>query len=1185
MPLSLVLTLNDLPDSLIEQFAAGDGLLWTGAGVSRRQPVRQEDGRTVWAGVPVAAALEAHLRAWTPHPHPGEAGFEELATIYAQRPGRSRLNRLLRAAYFTGARLAPSFYDRIARLSAYVRVFVTTNYDPFLERALVARRPAVVVVEQGLERVSNRQPAVYKVHGDAQYPETCVITTPDYDRWERDATQLRDTLSTLFVAHTVVALGYRAQDGNFRRLLGAVNARTRARSGEPRALYVVTPDAAIEDFAAYDVPEHEVVLIRATGEDFLDWLLTRLAECQRTADADALSLLIDAPAVRAARDNASGLRPETDPGFAHQTDPPDEAWSAYANALLTLADALQTARRPEEAIRVRADASRALRVAGANARADSVVRDAYVTALVNRRDARLADDLRLHYARAAGGEQMVRMSEDAEVAYYAALAETLTGVPGAPPVFLEYLGKNAPSTQLAEASPEAVPPRGNVIETSAPPSLTRADIASARVNSASQEVDPAPFRAARVRAEYAVTQLAFQEAASAFEEARNYACTAEERAECLVRAALFRGLSHGSSETGTRSDARARLQALAVPDAVESLRLRAEAWLAALDADFTLAVETFSVVGRRAMGLLDAVGAANAYRSAEWALLQQPELLVIQDGPGTLAYRLESSAARQPDAPRVSAHELLEEAERCLRGSKTREAWLTALAAQRLAYDDVDPGNVHRARIVLANVWEQTLKAGGDVLRDDFSIHSALYYCARVHAELDNTERARRVEVLSRALTVYANPAKRSAAIRDIGAQATSRAERASALMLLSDLAPVLNAQDIEETAIPILRDGIADGWGASTRTNCARAACALLGNIVDRLPLKSAATIRDDLAQLEVRTPWAYRDDLYLALAQVTDRSEFAADGGAALAQQLIETLETIRATAGSATRIRSTLTIALAATMLRASAAVATQIDTEIQREAAAANWDGIAVLAGRNAPLPQRLLDEYLSGITTRMRHLTQAGSRVSFGFGPSDDPRLTQRAGRDASDKMRYAAIDGVIALLGEDRQREVVRAPWVGCAVRLAWGTSERRRDVVAALLRLATGVFAPSGIEASVGDHPLSSFRVTGFDVGALQGNALSGLGAVWSYVDEEMHPDMRAALEAALDHPDPIVRTGAAHGLQSTLTAALEWETELTPYTAGWQVEGLIRALGDPLPSVQDVARKALVTLARRAQ
>ena len=38
---------------------------------------------------------------------------------------------------------------------------------------------------------------------------------------------------------------------------------------------------------------------------------------------------------------------------------------------------------------------------------------------------------------------------------------------------------------------------------------------------------------------------------------------------------------------------------------------------------------------------------------------------------------------------------------------------------------------------------------------------------------------------------------------------------------------------------------------------------------------------------------------------------------------------------------------------------------------------------------------------------------------------------------------HAAIDAALMLFTEDRQRDMLRVPWVECAVRLARGTPER----------------------------------------------------------------------------------------------------------------------------------------------
>jgi hypothetical protein len=621
---------------------------------------------------------------------------------------------------------------------------------------------------------------------------------------------------------------------------------------------------------------------------------------------------------------------------------------------------------------------------------------------------------------------------------------------------------------------------------------------------------------------------------------------------------------------------------MVVPDSVEAIRQRAELWLAAVDGELSLSAAGLSQVARAALMNLDPVGAASAYRSAEWAIRQRPDLLWMEDNPGILAYRLESSFARHPHSLRVSAHELLEESERHLFAGKVREAWLAALAAQRLAYDDVDPGNVHRARMMLASVWERTLEIGGDALGDAFSIHSALFYSALVHADLDDGPRARRADVLTRALAVYADDVRRSELVAGICTVAISRSERVGALALLTDLAPALAARELNQLVVPLLRMGFSDGWGTKL-ANGAQASCRLLTAVLDRLTPEALATMRDDLARLEAGTPAVFRTDLYVALAQTTDGAGPLLDGGESLARQLLATLNTLRpGPKGRSHTFRGDLGLALAAVSLQAAPGTRAEMLDELEREAADGYRQGLGIVAARGAEVPSQFLDDYLHQITDVMRGLTRPANPSVFGMPQGDDAWLTERAGVDASSEARHAAIDAAIGLLGEDQQREVVRAGWVFCAVRLAWGTPERCADIVAALLRIASGRFTPSNCEVPLTDHPLSGFRATGFHSGTLHGNALEAVGGLWAYSVASDQLRIRESLLAALLHADPAVRKGAVFGIRNTMTYAPGWEEASTPPTAGWQIEPLVLALADPRPEIQNAARESLVALVR---
>ncbi len=173
-----ILALDELPDSLVHRFAAGDGVIWTGAGVSSRS-TEVIDGSAVRVGAPSGGRLLKRLKDSTNKPHPEPATLAEVAGLYALQKGRDRLNRLIKCVYGSKSLIAPRFYDLIAQLPSAVRIFITTNYEPFLENALHVRRPTLVVKDHGLAEVTHTRPVVYKPHGDAQTPAESVITTAD----------------------------------------------------------------------------------------------------------------------------------------------------------------------------------------------------------------------------------------------------------------------------------------------------------------------------------------------------------------------------------------------------------------------------------------------------------------------------------------------------------------------------------------------------------------------------------------------------------------------------------------------------------------------------------------------------------------------------------------------------------------------------------------------------------------------------------------------------------------------------------------------------------------------------------------------------------------------------------------------------------------------------------------------
>jgi hypothetical protein len=119
------------------------------------------------------------LATWLLEREYGDMGYSSLLDLIA--PDAATRRELL-ADYFKGVKPGPA-HERLADLAASgaLRVFVTTNFDRLLERALEARgiEPVVVSDDAGLARAPRREHAqvfILKAHGD--YLQETIRNTP-----------------------------------------------------------------------------------------------------------------------------------------------------------------------------------------------------------------------------------------------------------------------------------------------------------------------------------------------------------------------------------------------------------------------------------------------------------------------------------------------------------------------------------------------------------------------------------------------------------------------------------------------------------------------------------------------------------------------------------------------------------------------------------------------------------------------------------------------------------------------------------------------------------------------------------------------------------------------------------------------------------------------------------------------
>jgi hypothetical protein len=1133
--------LEELPDTLVDRFVAGDGMLVTGAGVSR-QDIEERCGLRIAVGVPGGERLRLHLLKYI-DPAPADQSLEAMATVYVMRHGRSRLNKLLRRVYGSRKLIAPHFYDLVTALPSYVRRFITTNYDAFIENALSYRNPVVVVRDVGLQEVSTNRPVVFKPHGDAREPAGCVITTPDYDVWEDTTGHLPAQLTTLFLQSTIVALGYRAQDSNLRRLLSSVNRGIQAQGGTPRTMYLMVPDPKLEDFGAYYGDEYDLVLVNTTGTEFLKWLLQRLEQRRRAFEAAALEALINPPGLTQATADAEALRPHHTPDLPAAADVPDPNWLPYAEALLQLSELQRKAGRSHEALRSRARGAQGLWLGGDLTRSTEIHEAVYREVLLERRDTRLFDAVEgTMSARDHGIGRIPEPNRYAE--YLATLAEILKGFPQDPPRFLQVL-----QDELAGG-----PSSGDVA------------LIGCMLD--------------QLRAEHAVNHYSFADASKWFGSAAVQCGDPRAQVDLRIRQHLFDGLSVAPDAA---AHAAAALSRLVVPGDLEVTRLRALGWVLVVQGDFEAGLRAFQDAASHALSDLRIVDVASTYRDIEWVFLQQPAFILSSYGPGQAAFRLEevSDGANE----RATVHAILRSAEHALLDGRYREAVVAASSAQRLAYSDINPAGVFRASPLIAEAWVAALAKAND----EFSMYWAAHHIAAAWNQVEFERSERWSNQLRDTLRAHAKPEALSNILAHLTQDLASKPEQSGALMLIAALKDLLNQHTVNEFISPALARAFRAGWSRTRLTDLAGAACVLLEEVYDQISEAEAFMLQSEVAQLVRSTGPRQLNKAYIALAQISSRVKDQVRNGE-LSGELVMKLEEMRA-AGQQPEHAGSLRVALAALIPRV------DIDTRdksldiLRDEALAGRYDGVAVLAGLGFELDQVVADSYLKAHTSTVTSLTHAANPKSIGGGwQADEPRLTESAARAASDHTIAAAVKASVSLLLENRQWSVLRSTWVYFPARLVRERTKHLPEVVSALLTLARGQYSePGDLTKFISTHPFSSIQMNIGTPHDLQGRTIVALAALWPVYNREQREVVRGTLIVALNSSDVIIREWAARAIKEGLKgiaqhldrSQIEDKKQFSDQDASedrkWFIESAVSALHDPSTQVREAALVAL--------
>jgi nucleoside phosphorylase len=185
----------------------------------------------------------------------------EVAQRVGQAGNRWEFTAFIRDALDITGKSPQPFHRRIVELveTHHIETVITTAYDNLLELAFQQAGVGInrVVQGSGVSFINPDRPTLIMLYGDAQQPDTLVVTDRDHSDLlrDRDREALVDEVRRAFRRNTVLFLGYNLADPDFRFLFDQI-----AESRFARTAYAVWPG----------LPEADVRMWRDRGIVILD---------------------------------------------------------------------------------------------------------------------------------------------------------------------------------------------------------------------------------------------------------------------------------------------------------------------------------------------------------------------------------------------------------------------------------------------------------------------------------------------------------------------------------------------------------------------------------------------------------------------------------------------------------------------------------------------------------------------------------------------------------------------------------------------------------------------------------------------------------------------------------------------------------------------------------------------------
>lgn len=153
----------------------------------------------------------------------------------------------------------------------FLKIVVTTNWDPILERSLDVLVP--ITEDRDLAFWDDRKKQVLKLHGCITRPHSIVATRKDYEACVTENSLLFNKLKDLMATKTFLFAGYSLKDDDFRQIWDSIAIRLGRFS---KLAFALDPNASDEDIEYWE--QRGILIYRIFDVQFMRELRKHLAQ-------------------------------------------------------------------------------------------------------------------------------------------------------------------------------------------------------------------------------------------------------------------------------------------------------------------------------------------------------------------------------------------------------------------------------------------------------------------------------------------------------------------------------------------------------------------------------------------------------------------------------------------------------------------------------------------------------------------------------------------------------------------------------------------------------------------------------------------------------------------------------------------------------------------------------------------